>query len=114
MSIRGEPGMMGNPGPRGPPGYGRDGRNGERGEPGPRGGVGNPGPQGSVGSPGLCDPSQCYPKFPTNVCFYQLFTLCLTYDYRPRDQVKRAPMKTMMSQRSKLVFPPKSPPQLIL
>merc|ERR1711892_288382 len=66
MSIRGEPGMMGNPGPRGPPGYGRDGRNGERGEPGPRGGVGNPGPQGSVGSPGLCDPSQCYPKFPTN------------------------------------------------
>merc|ERR1712014_180766 len=40
--------MMGNPGPRGPPGYGRDGRNGERGE------------------PGLCDPSQCYPKFPAN------------------------------------------------
>merc|ERR1712021_129050 len=32
----------------------------------------------------------------------------------PRDQVKRAPMKTMMSQRSKLVFPPKSPPQLML
>ena len=58
---------MGNPGPRGPPGYGRDGRNGERGEPGPRGGVGNPGPQGPVGAPGLCDPSQCYPKFPANV-----------------------------------------------
>lgn len=67
MSVRGEPGMMGNPGPRGPPGYGKDGRNGEAGRPGPRGGVGNPGPQGPVGAPGLCDPSQCYPKFPTNV-----------------------------------------------
>ena len=67
MSIRGEPGMMGAAGPRGPPGFGKDGRNGERGEPGPRGGFGPPGPQGAVGSPGLCDPSQCYPKFPTNV-----------------------------------------------
>lgn len=32
----------------------------------------------------------------------------------PRDQVRRAPMKMTMSQRSKLVFPPRSPPQLTL
>merc|ERR1712149_163841 len=64
---QGAEGRRGEPGPRGPPGYGKDGRNGEAGRPGPRGGVGNPGPQGPVGAPGLCDPSQCYPKFPTNV-----------------------------------------------
>merc|ERR1711983_280316 len=73
---RGEPGLPGAPGAEGTQGIkGSPGERGEkgpagmsiRGEPGPRGGVGNPGPQGPVGAPGLCDPSQCYPKFPTNV-----------------------------------------------
>ena len=37
--------------------------------PGPRGGMGPPGMQGPVGAPGLCDPSQCQPRFPSNVSF---------------------------------------------
>merc|ERR1712203_138600 len=83
ISIRGEPGMMGNPGPRGPPGYGRDGRNGERGEPGPRGGVGNPGPQGPVAPP----------VFVIHHNAIQSSQLIL------RDQARRVPMKMMMSHR---------------
>merc|ERR1712149_49245 len=70
---RGEPGPPGNDGPTGMPGP--KGSQGERGERGPQGMsvrgepgmMGNPGPRGPVGAPGLCDPSQCYPKFPTNV-----------------------------------------------
>ena len=67
VSIRGEPGLAGPQGERGPPGFGRDGARGEAGIPGPRGAMGPPGMQGPVGAPGLCDPSQCMPKFPANV-----------------------------------------------
>ena len=69
IAIRGDPGLQGPPGERGPPGFGRDGERGEAGMPGPRGGMGPPGMQGPVGAPGLCDPSQCQPRFPTNVSF---------------------------------------------
>merc|ERR1719413_57884 len=65
MPRSGPSGMRGLPGRPGPPGAA--GAAGPQGSEGPRGDVGNPGPQGPVGAPGLCDPSQCYPKFPTNV-----------------------------------------------
>ena len=74
LAIRGEPGVSGPPGERGPPGFGRDGLRGEPGLQGPRGSQGIVGMQGPVGAPGICDPSQCMPRFPSQVRCYLLIS----------------------------------------